>query len=504
MNLAPAVKESLTSRASWLTFAKTVGFAFSVALPLLVARRMDPEQVGIYKQVFLVVGTAMNILPLGFQMSAFYFLPREPDKQREAVLNIMLVLTMAGLLGCGLLYFFPALLTGLFHQPELVHYSPLIGMTLLLWIVGSFLETIPVANDEIRLAAVFIIGIQASRAIVFVSAVVAFGTVRSLIYAAIIHGSIQTATLIWYLQSRFPEFWHSFDWAMLRRQLSYAIPLGAAAVLFTFQSDLHNYFVSNRFSPAMFAVYAFGTLQLPLMGLIWEATNSVLFNKVSVLQQQNESREIIILTARAARKLAAVYFPVYAVLIIVGPEFIRFVFTNRYAASWPIFAVNLTMLPVNTLLLDPICRAHSSERFFLLRLRTGIILTQAVILFLWTLPLGLVGVISVVVGTNIIERLVTAWHFGRILGVTSKDVFLLRDHAKLAAACLIAALGCAALRFLLAGAAPFVILAACGTLFLIVYLISIHLLRIPTSDEYKQIREAVSRYLPRSLRYRLD
>jgi O-antigen/teichoic acid export membrane protein len=172
MNSASTKNESLTLRASWLTFAKMVGFAFSIALPLLIARRMDPEQVGIYKQVFLVVGTALNILPLGFHMSAFYFLPRERDKQREAVLNIVLVITAAGLLGCGLLYFFPSILTAIFYQPQVIQYAPLIGATILLWIVGSFLETIPVANEEIRLATVFIISTQASRAIVFVTAAV--------------------------------------------------------------------------------------------------------------------------------------------------------------------------------------------------------------------------------------------------------------------------------------------------------------------------------------------
>ena len=350
MNSAPPKSESLTSRASWLTFAKTVGFTFSVVLPLLVARRMDPEQVGVYKQVFLIVGTSMNLLPLAFHMSAYYFFPREHDRQRETVLNILLVLTLVGSLACCALFLYPQILTALFYKPELLQYSRLIGITILLWIVGAFLESVPIANDEIRLATAFIISTQATRAIVFVTAAAVYGTVRSLIYAAIIQGAIQTAVLIWYLASRFPGFWHTFDWAMLHRQLSYAVPLGAAAVLYAMQTDLHNYFVSNRFTPALFAVYSFGTLQIPLMALIQEATNTVLIAKVSFLQQQNETREIIFLTARAARKLAAVYFPVYALLIVVGPEFIRFLFTNRYAASWPIFAVNLTMLPASILL----------------------------------------------------------------------------------------------------------------------------------------------------------
>jgi len=279
---------------------------------------------------------------------------------------------------------------------------------------------------------------------------------------------------------------------------------GAAAMLFTFQSDLHNYFISNRFTPAMFAVYSFGTLQIPLMGLVLEATNAVLITKISLLQQKQKTGEIILLTARAARKLAAVYFPVYAVLLVTGPEFISFLFTNRYTASWPIFAVNLTLLPLNALLLDPIFRAYSSERFFLLRLRIVLILAQAAVLFVWTRQLGLVGVISLVVVANIIERSITAFHFGRLLGVSRKHLSLLADIGKLALAAVVAAAACAALRFFLMGATPFFILAICGTLFAFVYLLAIYLLRIPTSDEYEQIREAMTRYLPSSLRYRLD
>ena len=316
MNPAPTKTESLTSRASWLTLAKTIGFVFSIALPLLVARRMDPDQVGVYKQVFLIVNTAVVVLPLAFSMSAFYFLPREPENRREAVLNILLVLTSIGLLGCAVVWLYPSILTAIFYKADVAQYSPLIGLTLLLWIVGQFLDTAPVANEEIRSATVLIIAMQAARALLLAGAAIIFATVRSLICAAIIFGSVQSLVLIWYLESRFPGFWHSFNWSMLRRQVSYAIPLGAAATLLTFQSDLHNYFISNRFTPAMFAVYSFGTLQIPLMGLLQEATNTVLITKISLLQQQEKTGEIILLTARAARKLAAVYFPVYAVLLV--------------------------------------------------------------------------------------------------------------------------------------------------------------------------------------------
>jgi len=466
-----------------------------MALPLVVVRRMNPEQVGVYKQIFLIVTTAMNLLPLGVHMSAYYFLPREGDRRPQTVLNIILFLSGVGALGCAVLFFFPHILTVIFYQPELLPYSHLIGLTILLWITGTFLESVPIANEEIRLATILIITTQATRAMMFVTAAALWGTVRSLIYAAILHGFVQTGVLLWYLGSRFPAFWYSFDWSMFRRQMSYAIPLGAAAVLFTLQTDLHNYFVSKSFPPTMFAIYSFGSLQLPLMGLIGEAVNAVLITKVSVLQQQSRNREIILLLARAARKLAVLYFPVYALLIVVGPDLIKFLFTSRYIDSWPVFAVNLTLLPLNILMLDPIFRAYSSERIFFLRVRVGIVLMQVFILLLWTRQLGLVGVISVVVVAAIVERTVMAIHLGRLLGISRNDILLVRDIGKLALASLIAAVMCAALRSALTGNSLYLILTACGTVYSIVYLTSIHLMRIPTREEYALIRGTFARYL---------
>jgi O-antigen/teichoic acid export membrane protein len=460
----------LTRQVSWLTIAKTVGFVFSIALPLLLARRLDREQYGLYKQAFLVVTTAMTVLPFGVGMSAFYFLPREKTRRRETVLNIMLFHVAVGALACGALVLYPSILTAIFGDARLAPYSAWIGVTILFWITGAFLDMVPVANEEVRLASAFIIGIQASRALIFVGAVLCFGTLRSLLAAAVLHGLVQTVALLCYLESRFAGFWRAFHWQTLRDQLSYTIPLGAAGILMIIQSDLHNYFVSNHFGPVLFAVYSLGTLQLPLMGLIQEATNSVLITRVSILQKHNESHEIVLLVARAASELAAVYFPVYVFLMVAGREFIRVLFTARFADSWPIFAVNLTLLPLGIVLLDPLYRAFERERYFLLRVR--LLLAAVLILMLWlfTARAGLLGVIAIVVIVAATERALMAIHFARLLGVTACDVTLLRDAGKLAMAALSAGIVAHVVRLFLAREAAFTVLAGCGAAFALVYL----------------------------------
>jgi len=432
---------------------------------------MDREQYGLYKQAFLLITTAMTVLPFGVPMSAFYFLPRETTRRRETVLNIVLFHVAVGALACGALVLYPGILTSIFHDARLANYSVWIGVAILFWVTGAFLDMVPVANDEIRLASGFIVGIQASRALIFVGAVLFFGTLQSLLVAAILHGLVQTVVLAYYLESRFQGFWRAFDLSVLRRQLSYAIPLGAAGILMIVQTDLHNYFVSNHFGPALFAVYSLGTLQLPLMGLIQEATNSVLITRVSLLQKHGESSEIVVLLARAARKLAAIYFPVYVFLMVAGRELIRVLFTARFADSWPIFAVNLTLLPLGIVLLDPLYRAFQHERYFLLRLRFILAAVLIVTLWLFTARIGPLGAIGVVVAIATTERAVMAVHFGRLLGVTSRDLVLLRDIGQLAIAALGAGALAGALRLVLVHESALTVLAACGVAFVIAYLV---------------------------------
>lgn len=435
-----------------------------------MVRRLEREQYGLYKQAFLVISTAMTLLPLGVPNSAYYFLPRETTRRRETVLNIMLFLVTLGLAAGGALVLDPAILTAIFDGPQLAPYAPWIGTTILFWITGAFLDVVPIANGEIRLASAFIVGIQASRALIFVGAVLLFGTLRSLLAAAILHGVVQTVVLICYLESRFPGFWRAFDARMLRRQLSYALPLGAAGVLMIVQTDLHNYFVSNHFGPALFAVYSIGTLQLPLMGLLQEATNSVLIPRVSTLEKSGDHAEIVYLIARAARKLAAVYFPVYAFLMVAGREFIRVLFTARFAESWPIFAVNLTLLPLGIVLLDPLYRSFERERYFLLRLRLAMAVVLILALWLFTARLGMLGVIAMVVLFAAFERCVMAIHFGRLLGVTARDLILLRDSGKTALAALAAGTAAVAVRELLVRQSALIVVAGCGAAFGMVYL----------------------------------
>ena len=65
---------------------------------------------------------------------------------------------------------------------------------------------------------------------------------------------------------------------------------------------MHNYFVSNAFGPASFAIYSVGCMQVPLLSLLRESITAVLIPRTSELQQRGDKRQILLTTIRAMRQ----------------------------------------------------------------------------------------------------------------------------------------------------------------------------------------------------------
>ena len=440
-------KTSLKTQGAWLLFAKFTGFVLAFLLPLLVVRYLSQEKVGVYRQAFLFIMNAVSILPLGFSMSSFYFLSRENERRNSVILNILLFNFATGALACGVLFAFPQLLGRIFQNEELTRLAPLIGITIWLWIFSAFLEIVAVANREAKLSTVFIILAQLTKTSLMAGAVILFSTVEAFLYAAIFQGVLQTAILLIYLAKKFPRFWLSFDSKFFREQAVYALPLGLAGVIYTLQTDLHNYFVSHRFGSAEFAVYAYGCFQLPLLVMLGESVTSVLIPRMSELQKRGDTQEIIRLTARAMQKLAFFYFPVYAFFLITAETFITTLFTEKFAASVPVFLINITILPFDIWITDPIVRAYKELGRFLLALRVFVLVALVGALYFGSQNFGLRGMIGIVVVITILERAVTVFAVARKLGVEKKDFWLLNGVWKTAAAAITAGIALFAFYF---------------------------------------------------------
>jgi O-antigen/teichoic acid export membrane protein len=485
------MRDTLARRVIWLASAKAMAFVLGFALPLILVRELSQTEFGLYKQVFLLVNTAITILPLGFAMSAYYFLPRFATDPGRVVFNIVLFHSAVGGATGLALVLRPSLLELILGSHELVGHADGLALLVFLAITTSVLEIMTVANGEVGLAARLIVVTYLAKTLLLLGAAWFAPSIEALIAAAAVHYALQAVLLFWYLASRFPRFWAAGDWLVMRAQLGYALPLGAAGMLSMAQLDLHNYFVARSFDAATFAIYAVGCLQLPFLQIVNDSVGAVMIPTVSRLQIENQPGEIVRLVGRMMRKLAALYLPIYACLLVTGREFVTVLFTERYAGSWPIFAVNLTLIPlcILTAACDPVLRAYPAYTAALVRIRVALVAVLVVGLWTVTAHHWLLGAIVVMVGVGLVDRLTVSVMLGRALHVGWRDLTLFRDVGKLAIAAGLAGILAAGVRLLVAEAGPFAVLAACWAVIGVVYVASVLALGVVTAAERHAVRE---------------
>jgi O-antigen/teichoic acid export membrane protein len=490
------------SRAAWLTAANSIAFGLSFIAPLLLVRMLSQTEFGVYKQVFQILMSTTAALNLQVASTAYYFMPRAPDKKLQVMINVLAFYGAVGALVAALFIFYPECALLVFESGDLPAYMPLLGVTILLWMVSSNLEVVPLALGDVRGSSVFIVISQLTKSALTVSAALAFHSVRAMIWAAAIQGMLQILFMLAYIRRRFGSLRGAFDLALFKAQVGNALPYGLGSFAQTAQADLHNFMVSSYFPPAGFAVYSAGLFQLPLLGLLTSSFSGALIPEVSRLAAAGERRAIIPIWLNAVRKLALVIVPICALMFVLRYEIITLLFTSAYSEAAPLFGIYLfsALLPI-TLTGSPI-RAHEEFKFFRLKLHLALLPMTFGALYAGIQAAGLFGAVVALVGLQTLEAAIVVTAVGRRLGFVANDLRHLTPALKTALAAGAAALAAYAVKLPLAQAHTLVKLVICGAVFGAVYIFAAYALGAVTDAEKMEFRATMSRFLPRGSRAR--
>jgi O-antigen/teichoic acid export membrane protein/transposase-like protein len=487
-------QKSFIERAAWLTGANLLAFALSFLTPLVIVRVFDRAEFGTYKQLFQILTTFMTALYLQVPMSAYYFMPREPNKRLQVAMNIILFYVVAGGLTALIFAAYPTWITYIFHNPALNEHIPLLGVALTLWLIATNVEIFPLALGDVRTASQFIVLAQISKSLVMISAALMFGSLRAVLWGSIIQGAIQCAFMLCYIHFRIGSLkvrlGQLFDWPLLRQQLSNSLPYGGGATAQSLQVDLHNYFVSHYFSAASFAVYANGCFQVPLVSLLQSSFRDALTPEVARLEASGDYRGIIQAWLNAMRRLSFVILPACALLFVVRRELIVTLFTEAYADSASIFAVYLIVVMTQMVLTSSIMRSIADFRYFRLKFNLAQIPLACVALYMGIKLGGLVGAAAATACLSVFDVAVGVTAICRKLGVKRKDLRQLAPVANAAPAIVVAMIASSAVRTLITPAHSIIILGACSIIFAFIYIVGALLFGALTPEDkdaiYKQ------------------
>jgi O-antigen/teichoic acid export membrane protein len=473
----------LTRRAALLMAANVIATTMSFALPLLLVRMMSRTDYGLYKQAFQIIQSALNLLNLQVAVSVFYFYQRAPGKRLQVSLNVMLFYSLVGALVFLIFLAWPGWVTLIFQGKDLVPHVPLVGLAIFCSLVSTNLDAAPIAAGDFRIASALIVLSQGARAVLMIVAGLIFGSLDAILIAAVIQSLMQIAFMVIYLRRRFGRFLGAIDWPLFKSQIGNALPFGVGGIASLVQFDMHIYFVSHYFDPATFAIYAVGGFQLPLLGMLATSFTNALNPELARHKEENDYQAIINLWTDVIRKLAYFFAPAFALMLVLRREFITLLFTENYAASAPIFAINLFSMLLGIAIHLHILRLFDQLKFFRLKLYLGLIPVTFGALYIGFRLGGLIGVAVAAVSIQTLDAGVTMAMIKRELGMSRSDLRRLAPLLRIAAAAAAAAIGAAATRLALGQAHTLANFLICVAVFGLVYLIAIAAVGVLSEDE---------------------
>jgi O-antigen/teichoic acid export membrane protein len=341
---------------------RTLGFMAAFAIPVALSRVFSPAEFGTYREIFLIYAPLFGLGQLGMSESLYFFLPRNAALAGRCVANALATVAAMGLVAVVGLSLVAGRIAYWFDNPALPGYVPKLGVFLWLMLVSSALEIIMVSRKRFRLAGSAYAGGDLLRSTLFVIPVLALRSLDALLAGAMVFAAARCVLLFVYIRREFGDQFR-LDAAQWKEQLRYALPFAASGVVEMAQGSYHQYAVASWVTPAAFAIYANGCLQIPVVDLF--ATSAASIMMVAMGETVAQKRSPLRMWHVTISRLAVVLLPMVAILDLLARELMLLLYGARYAASAPVFAVSNLAIILVTLPVDAVLRVYQQTRFLI-------------------------------------------------------------------------------------------------------------------------------------------
>jgi O-antigen/teichoic acid export membrane protein len=428
--------DKIARQASPLVLGRIASVALTFVLPLWLARVLDPAGFGTYKQLFLVAQTVLLICQIGLTQSLYYFLPGGEKERGAFVTHVLIGLSLLAVVAGSTLWLAAPWIGSRLGDGTLAHLR-----TPLALIAAGFLATAPIEaalTSEGRIgwaAACYVVGDSTRAAFLLLGAL--HNGVVGLAWGGVAYVLVRVIVLTLFLQNGvIPAARPSRD--KLRRQLTYALPFAGSVLLYVAQKQFALYAVSAGFDASTFAMYSVALFHMPVVDILYTPITEVLMVRLGQARTADDRQASLAEWHDAVEKLATFLWPGAALAWVLGPDLLPLLFTNKYAASVPLFVLATIEIPLWVLPVDALLRATGDTRFLFVWNGVRAVLT-AVIVVLGMRWFGIAGAVGGCIISEAISRAVMLVRGRRHIAEALPHMVDLRSLGRIAAAAAIAA-----------------------------------------------------------------
>jgi len=236
------------------------------------------------------------------------------------------------------------------------------------------------------------------RASAVIAAAVLTRKLEAVLWAAIAVWSFRAVLLVIYIRWRQQPASRKANLADLGRQLRFSLPFAIAVLFEIGAARFHEYYVAASVTPAQFAIYAVGILQIPVIGMLVQSVVEVLLVRASEAHKVGDRAQLRRLWKAAVERLAVILIPCWALAELLADDLVILLFGAPYAPSIPILRIFLTMILLMVIIDHGILRATGDTVFLFATNVVGFVASVLAILLLTRYSVLLGGVAAYIVG----------------------------------------------------------------------------------------------------------
>lgn len=341
-------KLTLSDKVGYITIGSLITQFGRIVTAIIVARFVTKDIYGTYNQMFLIYGVFSPIFLSGIPGSILYFYPLFQDaKKRERFISQTISLLFIFGIAYSIVIFATAgIIAKYFNNPDLAVALRIFSLYPILNFIYSYFQPLLVAKNEVKKTPIFFTITAVANLLFMAVAVYFFPTPVGLAWASVF--AIVPPLLYITIDSRKYLNAHlvRFSLKNISSQLKYSFPLGLAAVIGQISYQVDRIIISVKFTPAVYAIYAVGAFEMPVVALIGNAVNSVLVPEISAAYKEGDKERIFQIWKSSFKKMAVIVFPLFVIIFILADLIVPLLFSAKYNESVPLFRIYLLLMPL--------------------------------------------------------------------------------------------------------------------------------------------------------------
>ena len=344
---------SLTRRTTILIICRALNYGVQLLSPIFLVRIFDIHGYGQYREFVLYAMISAVIVAFSIPTNLIYFLPKRPEREREAVTNSALFLLATSLVGILVLFigrdFIRARTSYDFVAPLILYVFFFVNL--------DFFESYCLGKRRTMAVLYYSTARTIARIVSVIVAAHLSRDVMIVLRVMIAVEMIKCVFLVFFFRRHFAP---RLDLELVREQLRFIVPLGSASVIEYCNSEIAKLVVSVTMGVERLGLYTIGSYQIPAISIIRSSVIDTLFPEIAIAND----RDRLLPWQRANVIFCAISFPLFAVFLYHARIVIGTLFGDQYIAAVPLFRIYLVMMLLQCFEMGTPLRAANQNRAF--------------------------------------------------------------------------------------------------------------------------------------------